>query len=64
MKNKMEWAPASSRCDCRDRDNKRKKIYASESEAKLTADDCFRKRGIQLHAYQCPEQMGWHLAKS
>ena len=41
-----------------------KDLYASQAEAKSTADYLRRERKIQLYPYKCPHSNGWHLTKT
>ena len=40
----------------------KKKRYASEAEARTTADHQARTTGKELNVYECPWCHGWHLS--
>ncbi len=40
----------------------KKKRYASEEEARATADHQARATGRELNVYECPWCRGWHLS--
>ena len=40
----------------------RKKRYASQTEARATADHQARATGRELNVYECPWCRGWHLS--
>ena len=48
--------------DIRQRECGRKQRYASEAEARATADHQARTTGRELNVYECPWCRGWHLS--
>ena len=48
--------------DVRRSECERKKRYASEAEARATADHQARTTGRELSVYECPWCRGWHLS--
>jgi len=48
--------------DIRRSECERKKRYASEAEARATADHQARASGKELKVYECPWCRGWHLS--
>jgi hypothetical protein len=48
--------------DRRRRECERKQRYASEAEARATADHQARATGTELKVYECPWCRGWHLS--
>ena len=48
--------------EARRRECQRKKRYATEAEARATADHQARTTGTELSVYECPWCRGWHLS--
>lgn len=48
-------------CNCKGKDGKTKKLYATYKEAIENARYCEKTRGVRLRVYECPEERGWHL---
>jgi hypothetical protein len=46
---------------CRDRNDKPKKSYASEKSAQSVADYEQLERGVDLSVYKCTHSRHWHL---
>jgi hypothetical protein len=46
---------------CRDRNDKPKKSYASEKSAQSAADYEQLEREVNLSVYQCPLCSNWHI---
>jgi len=40
-----------------------KEAYGSKAAARRVANYCFKARGADLRAYQCPQCRKWHLTK-
>lgn len=51
-------------CNCKGKDGKTKKLYATYKEAIENARYCEKTRGVRLRVYECPEERGWHLTSN
>jgi|GEM_PF-2341679 len=52
--------PGRRTCDCRGRDGKPKRLYATAQDAYAVA----RTRPVDLEIYECPETEGYHLTSN
>jgi hypothetical protein len=50
-------------CSCIDSHGRSKNLYSSKEEALSTADYRRSCGGVELRAYPCPDDLGWHLTK-
>ncbi|MBO4436210.1 MAG: hypothetical protein J5791_04910 [Fibrobacter sp.] len=55
---------ADRRCNCRDKQGRLKKLYASPSEAADTASTRMDVTQKWLKIYECPEKLGWHITSN
>ena len=51
-------------CPCCGKDGRKKKLYSTEAEALIVAEQCSKERGYPLRVYPCPYGVGFHITSN
>ena len=51
-------------CPCCGKNGQKKKLYSTEAEALIVADQCSKERGYPLRVYPCPYGEGFHITSN
>ena len=51
-------------CPCCGKDGRKKKLYSTEAEALIVAEQCSKERGYPLRVYPCPYGGGFHITSN
>ena len=56
--------PFDENCPCCGKDGRKKKLYSTEAEALIVAEQCSKERGYPLRVYPCPYGEGFHITSN
>ena len=51
-------------CPCCGKNGQKKKLYSTEAEALIVAEQCSKERGYPLRVYPCPYGGGFHITSN